>query len=167
MVWIVRCEIGFVEQMNDVNDALRAFLAPLASVLDACDPHWAVFGSAALSLCGFDVEVHDVDILTTEDGLAAFASGLRVAAHAVRCRRARCSGLPCRVSAWMAGSWRCVRAWRCAGRDAGCLWRCRRLRSPMASVTAAGRNAGGCCSSLAVPRTCAGLTSFSEQTRTG
>ena len=58
--------------MNDVNDALRAFLAPLASVLDACDPHWAVFGSAALSLCGFDVEVHDVDILTTEDGLAAF-----------------------------------------------------------------------------------------------
>ena len=72
MVWIVRCEIGFVEQMNDVNDALSAFLAPLASVLDACDPHWAVFGSAALSLCGFDVEVHDVDILTTEDGLAAF-----------------------------------------------------------------------------------------------
>lgn len=58
--------------MNEMNDSLRALLAALASDLDACDPYWVVFGSAALALCGFDVEVHDVDIMTSERGLAEF-----------------------------------------------------------------------------------------------
>ncbi len=38
-------------------------MSPLVAALDKADPGWAIFGSAALALCGMDMPVADIDII--------------------------------------------------------------------------------------------------------
>ena len=38
-------------------------MTPLVDALDKADPQWAIFGSAALVLCGMDMPVGDIDII--------------------------------------------------------------------------------------------------------
>lgn len=38
-------------------------MTPLVDALDKADPQWAIFGSAALVLCGMDMPVSDIDII--------------------------------------------------------------------------------------------------------
>lgn len=52
---------------------VEASLAPFLADLNQLCPHWAVFGSAALALCGVEgVEVHDVDVLVDTRSAQAF-----------------------------------------------------------------------------------------------
>lgn len=58
--------------MENAAEAVRSFLRPLVADLNACDPHWVVYGSAAVALCGYGVEVNDVDVMMSTDGLERF-----------------------------------------------------------------------------------------------
>lgn len=58
--------------MENAAERVRSLLRPLVADLHACDPHWVVFGSAAIALCGYDVQVHDVDVMMSEAGLEQF-----------------------------------------------------------------------------------------------
>lgn len=45
-------------------------MSPLVPALDKADPGWAIFGSAALVLCGMDMPVGDIDIILSREGAA-------------------------------------------------------------------------------------------------
>ena len=45
-------------------------MSPLVAALDKADPEWAIFGSAALALCGMDMPVADIDIILSPEGAA-------------------------------------------------------------------------------------------------
>ena len=45
-------------------------MSPLVAALDKADPEWAIFGSAALALCGMDRPVADIDIILSPEGAA-------------------------------------------------------------------------------------------------
>lgn len=47
------------------KEQIIASLTPLVPSLTETDPQWAVFGSAALVLCGMETEAADIDIMLT------------------------------------------------------------------------------------------------------